>query len=322
MKFQMSILRDLAYGAAAQGVNFNDLCRKSGVDPRDFNDAQRMIDWEFAPQIWDNIVALSGDQFAGLHMGQQVRPSVFGMMGHLLQTCKDLHEVLDSIVRFGDTWSSIFKFSLKKNEATTEFHFAPVILYQEKYPVSARQATEMAISGTLSLLQVLSGTTIVPDKLYIPFDKKDVQAYRSVCNCEISLHATQTYFIFAKHKLDASVLSHDRSLFFMFQSLLEDVQKKLGEGTTFSQKIFHSLVADFKGQVPPIEVIASKFYLNTRTFQRKLAAERTTYRQLCQRLQKELSSIILKKSDRSYQEVAELLGFADHTTLRRAMKRN
>ncbi|PSR54983.1 hypothetical protein AHMF7605_16465 [Adhaeribacter arboris] len=69
MKFQMSILRDLVYGAAARGVNFNQLCDRAGIRPDALNEAEQMIDWETAPYLWDHIVDLSGDAFAGLHMG-------------------------------------------------------------------------------------------------------------------------------------------------------------------------------------------------------------------------------------------------------------
>ncbi len=99
----MSILRDLVYEAAARGVNFNLLCEKAGIQPDTLNEAEQMIDWETAPYLWDHIVDLNQDEFAGLHMGQDVRPSVFGIMGHLLQTCRNLQEVLEAIVKYGNT---------------------------------------------------------------------------------------------------------------------------------------------------------------------------------------------------------------------------
>jgi AraC-like DNA-binding protein len=320
MKIQMSILRDLIYGAAARGVNFNLLCEKAGVAPAHLNDAEEMVHWETAPYLWDQIIELSGDDFAGLHMGQDVRPSIFGIMGHLLQTCKNLEEVLEAIAKYGDTWSSVFKFSLKKEGSSVYFFFDPVLLYATKYPISARQGTEMTVSGTLRLLQILSGRNIYPEKLYLAFPKKISDEYFGICQCEVVFAATQSYFFFSKNDLQTPVLSHDRSLFFLFNRLLEQKQKQLAGENTFSEQVQRVLVKEFKGQIPPIDVIASSMCMNTRAFQRKLLADNTTYRKLGQELQKELAQAIMKNADKKVSDVALLMGYADHTTFRRAMK--
>ncbi len=321
MEFQMSILRDLVYGAATRGVNFNLLCEKAGIQPDALNEAEQMIDWETAPYLWDYIVELSGDEFAGLHMGQDVRPSVFGMMGHLLQTCQNLQEVLEAIVKYGNTWSTIFKFSIKKNGPTVCFYFEPVLLYAAKYPVSARQSTDIALSGTLRLLYILSGKSIYPQKLYLAYPKKDGKPYHEICRCDISFNAAQNYFVFHQDQLKVPVLSHDRSLFLLFNRLLEQKQKHLEHENTFAQRVQRILITEFKGQIPPIDVMASRLCLNTRSLQRKLAADHTTYRKLGQTLQKQLSSEMMKNQNKKVNDIALLMGYADHTTFRRAFKK-
>jgi AraC-like DNA-binding protein len=321
MKYQMSILRDLVYGAAARGVNFHLLCEKVGIKPDTLNEAEQLIDWETAPYLWDYIVELSGDEFAGLHMGQEVRPSVFGILGHLLQTCRNLQQVLEAIVKYGNTWSEIFQFSIQKNGSFVYFYFEPILLYSTKYPISARQSTDIALSGTLRLFYILSGRNTYPQKLYLAYPKKDSTPYQKICQCEINFNAAQSYFIFHQDQLKVPVLSHDRSLFFLFNGLLEQKQKHLENENTFAEQVQRILITEFKGQIPPIDVMASRLCLNTRSFQRKLSAENTTYRKVCQSLQKQLSWEMMKDRNKKIDDVALLMGYADHTTFRRAFNK-
>jgi AraC-like DNA-binding protein len=321
MKFQMSILRDIIYGAADQGVDFNRLCNDLKISPESLNDAEQMIDWELAPYLWDHIVNFSGDQAIGLRMGKNLRPSLFGIMGHLLQTCKDLREVLEALARYGDTWSTIFTLRVEQRDSLVHFYFNPVLLYKEKYPVSAKQATDLGISGTLSLLELLSGKKVHPQKLYVPYPKHEGAAYYPVCQCEVSFDSPASYFVFHESQLRTPVLSHDRSLFFMFTTLLEKKQKELEHNETFAEHVQHILISEFKGQVPPIAVVAARMCLTTRSFQRRLSADHTTYRKLCKNLQKTLASAMMQKSNRRISDVASLMGYADHTTFRRAFNK-
>ncbi|PSR54984.1 hypothetical protein AHMF7605_16470 [Adhaeribacter arboris] len=242
-------------------------------------------------------------------------------MGHLLQTCRDVQEVLEAIVKYGNTWSTIFKFSIKKINSAVYFYFDPVLLYTAKYPLSARQSTDIALSGTLRLLYILSGRNIYPEKLYLAYPKMDSKAYQKICQCEVSFNAAQSYFVFHPDQLKVPVLSHDRSLFFLFNSLLEQKQKHLENENSFAEKVQRIILTEFKGQIPPIDVMASRLCLNTRSLQRKLAADNTTYRKLCQNLQKHLSSAIMKNQNKKVSDVALLMGYADHTTFRRAFNK-
>jgi AraC-like DNA-binding protein len=321
MKVQMSILRDIIYGASNQGVDFNWLCNQLNIRPESLNDAEQMVDWELVPYLWDHIVNFSGDQAIGLRMGHDLRPSLFGIMGHLLQTCKDLREVLEALACYGDTWSTIFTLHVEQHGSLVHFYFNPVPLYKEKYPVSARQATDLGISGTLRLLELLSGKKIHPQKLYVPYLKHEGAVYYPVCQCEVSFNSPASYFVFHESQLSTPVLSHDRSLFFMFTTLLEQKQKELEHNQTFAEQVQHILISEFKGQVPQIDVVAARMCLTTRSFQRRLAADHTTYRKLCQHVLKTLASAMMRKSNRRISDVASLTGYADHTTFRRAFKK-
>jgi AraC-like DNA-binding protein len=142
-----------------------------------------------------------------------------------------------------------------------------------------------------------------------------------ICRCAISFNAAQSYYVFHQDQLKVPVLSHDRSLFFLFNRLLEQKQKHFENENTFAQQVQWILITECKGQIPLIAVMTSRLRLNTGALKRKLAAENTTYRKLGQNHQKQLSREMMKNQNKKVNEVALLMGYAEHTTFRRAFKK-
>ncbi len=104
----------------------------------------------------------------------------------------------------------------------------------------------------------------------------DNKPYQKICQCDVSFSADQSYFVFHQDQLKVPVLSHYRGLFFLFNSLLEQKQKHLENESSFPEKGQRIIITEFKDQIYPIDVIASRLCLNTRLFQRTLAADNTT----------------------------------------------
>lgn len=320
MQFQMSIIRDMIYGAASHGANFHQLCQKAGVTPKELNDSERMVDWEFSPHLWEYISDMTGDPLIGLHIGQEARPTGYGMIGYLLQACSTLGEAMEAVCRFNDTFSTIFRYSMEYKGDLVMQYMQPNALWTGKYPGSARQATDITKSSSIRVLGLLSGRNIRPVKALFSSPKQHADEYRRVLQCELEFNAPLNGLVFERSVLDIPVASHDESLFTLFNSLLMEKQKKLAVRKTFAEELRLVLLVDFKGQAPPIDVIASHMNMNTRTFQRRLAAENNSFRNVCHDLRKELALAIMQHDNKNVNEVAVLLGYADHTSFRRAFK--
>ncbi|MCF0052429.1 AraC family transcriptional regulator [Dyadobacter sp. LJ53] len=320
MKFQLSIIRDMIYEAVAHGVKLDELCRRTGVKAADLNDTDRLVDWEFAPHLWDDIVELTGDELIGLHMGRRMRPTAYGMIGFLLQTCKDVKEVLHSISQYNETFSSIYTYTLELQPDRAVLYMEPDALWAAKYPTSARQASDIGKSSAVYILRTLTGKKLTPVHAFFSHGRMHADGYRKVLECELTFNAPRDGLVFRRSDMDLAVLGHDVSLFTLFESLLLEKQKQLSAGKSFSEVIRTSILSSFKGQIPPIDIIAAHLKMHTRTFQRRLSAEKMSYRSVCNDLRRELALAIIAQSDKSINEIAELLGYADHTSFRRAFK--
>lgn len=86
------------------------------------------------------------------------------------------------------------------------------------------------------------------------------------------------------------------------------------------ERIKHIVISKFDGQITHIDIVASQLCMTTRTLQRKLTEEKTSYRKICQALRSELVSEILKTGKLKKRELAALLGYADADSFNRAFK--
>ncbi|MBO9155219.1 AraC family transcriptional regulator [Chitinophaga sp. GCM10012297] len=320
MEFQVSIIRDMLYGAAEHGANFHQLCRRAGIDPETLKDAEKMVPWEYSPYLWDHIVEMTGDPLIGLHIGQETRPTAYGMIGYLLQACGTFGEVITAVSGFNNTFSSIFRYTAEIKGDLVYQYMEPMPLWWSKYPVSAQQGADVGKSSALRTFNLLTGQHARPLKALFTCSKNNVEEYRRVLQCELVFNAPRDGMVFPRAVMDAPVLSHDQSLFALFNNLLTEKQQKLASRKTFSEELRLALLTDFKGQAPPIHVAASHLGMNTRTFQRRLAEESSSYRAVCSDLRKELALAILENDKKNINEIALLLGYADHTSFRRAFK--
>jgi len=316
---QVSIMRDLIYGAVSHGASLQALCQRMGIDPHLLTDAEKHMDWEAAARFWDAAVEMTGDEQLGLHMGLHVGASSFGVLGYLSLSCRTLEEALQAIVRFNDTLSTIFKYKLEFSEGLVHVCFEPLPLYEKMYPESARQAVEISASSFAMQMNRLTGKNLRPVVVELVYPKRAPEEYERVLRAPVKFNARRSAITITQEQYKAPILSHDKSLFALFNAMLVKKQNALSGENTLSEKIRSLLLFDFNGQVPALEIMASHLSLTSRTLQRKLTEEGTSYRALSHQLRKELATEMLNTNLKK-QEIASLLGYTDDSTLRRQVK--
>ncbi|QHT68607.1 AraC family transcriptional regulator [Rhodocytophaga rosea] len=320
MKVQNSILRTIIYGAVKHGAPFGPLCQRIGVDPTELNDAEKLLDWEVSSVAWDYAVEMSGDPLLALHMGEENNLSAFGMLGYLVQSCSTLEEAFEFIVRYNNTLTDVFHFSTQKGRQEYIFHFNPVPQYRNKFPESSRQAVELMMSSLIRVFYFLTGKKVSPLRAHLAYPKRNVPEYERILQTKVIFDAESNCVVCRAEDMSLPIISYDKSLYSFFNLLLTEKQQTLSLQKSFSDQIKDVLLSGFGGQIPPIEVVAARMNMSLRTFQRRLAEEKITFRQITNDLRKELALSLMDKRHSKKADVAQLLGYADLSSFQRAYK--
>ncbi|HEX5168310.1 MAG TPA: AraC family transcriptional regulator [Cyclobacteriaceae bacterium] len=315
----MPIIQGILYGAAQRGARLSELCQAIGIAPEDLGDSETKVPFEQSCQTWEHAVRLTGDNLLGLHLGETSTASVLGMVGNLMQSSPDLLSAFEELTHFISVATDMVHFGVKKKGDEVTLTYKPALLWVRTYPVGARHSMEQSMSGTLHVFSLMAATKTRP--LRATFSHKragDLAEYQRVFGDHLQFNASANQLVFAKSDLLKPVISHDRSLFTIFQRMLRE--KKSNKHQTRSDQIRQLVRTDFQGQIPSLEVIADRMNMVPRTLQRRLSDEGTTFRLLLAGLQKELATELLK-SNGSVSQVANLLGYSDPSAFRRAFKK-
>jgi len=98
-------------------------------------------------------------------------------------------------------------------------------------------------------------------------------------------------------------------------------EKKTGQHKTYKSRLREIILNEFKGQIPPIEILAAKLNLTVRSLQRKLVDEGVSFRKLSILIRKEVASQLLNSGTLKVKEVARLMGYSEASAFRRAAKK-
>lgn len=321
MHAQMPILRDIIYGAVARGADLKEVCAALDIDPGHLNESERLVPFKPAAEVWDVTLLQTQDPLLGLHLGEEIGPGILGMLGYMMQNSRTLYEALVLVEKFNSLHSTMLKYILREGNGTLIIHYEPAIQWQHTYPESVRQSIEMAMSGLLSIFRILCGKNISPVKVDLAYPVRSIQEYERIFQSAIKFNARQNSLTFSIDSLKTAVNGYDKSLFAFFNDTLEKKLETLNSSKPFSAKITHMVVADFKGRMPSIEIAASHLSMTTRSLQRKLKDEQTSYRELAAVFKKQLAEAILSKKDFRVGEVAGILGYSDSSAFRKALKK-
>lgn len=321
MNAQMSILRDVIYASAAHGADFKKVCDELGLAPHELNDSETRVPFDTAARLWDVVIEHTKDPLLALHLGEELTPTILGMIGYLMQSSRTLQESFLMVVKFWELFTTMSILSIEEQDGYVMISDESVLIWQRQYPESARQSVELALSGVMKLFKMLSGKRINPVKVEFAYPSRSVNEYEKIFQAPIHFNGKRNTLFFNKSDLLMPVISYDKSLFEFFNRTLENKLTSLYLDEKFADRLKQMFISDFKGRTPSIEIAASNLNMTARSLQRRLKEENTTYRAVVEDLRKELAQTIMRRPDFRLGEVAELLGYSDSSSFRKAYKK-
>jgi AraC-like DNA-binding protein len=316
------IFRNLIYGAVAQGANLQRLCAAAGLGPADLHQTdQRVEGLARVTRLWEEILAQTGDEAFGLHHGSQFSGFQGGLVTYLIQNSPTLKDAALAFVTFQAQLSGWFTYRLTWTGVEAVYEITVDPRWVHASPHTARHATEVIMGYKQQMMKVLTGRRVVPLRVELGYASPIPAAeYERVLGCPVRLDQQQTRLFYRKEDFDLPVLAYDQSLHVLFSRLVAEKAKAMDQQLGFSEQVRQILVRDFKGQPPPVEVIAVHLNLSVRSFQRKLSEEGNTYRSVCNGLKKELAVNLLEHTDAKVTVISEVLGYAEPSAFLRAFK--
>lgn len=323
MYIQTSIVRQNVYKAAEFGADFAELCRRLNLTPDILANGEAYLPYSPGKEhdFWTHALELTKDPCLGLHMGQSLdRYNTFGILGMLAGASKTIGEAMEVVARYNETWSGVMQYRLTVDGEEAGFEMTPLAIWETSNLESARQAVDMSISGWLTAINQLSQRKVTPLRTELKYEKRFEREYKAVLQSPMRFHMPLNRMVFSKADIETPLISHDPTLIAAFEHIVREKQRQYDSRNTISARVRQILLSVFHGQITNIDVIADSLFMTTRTLQRKLAEEKTSYREICNSLRRDLTTDLLKAGKTNKAQVASMLGYHDTSSFNKAFR--
>jgi AraC-like DNA-binding protein len=318
----VQILRIIIYAAAARGGDLQKLTLAAGLRPEQLQHSDHKVEG-VTPVInlWEETLSATGDDCFGLHLGERYNPSMLGLLGYLIQSCRtvgDAYELLEKYQELISGWIS-YRFEKKENHCEISFKVSP--LWQKTSPHTAKQAIEMAMSGSLMCHKMLAQFPNPPISAELSYPRTSSLAeYERVFGCTVSFEKENNKLVFDASFAERQLFNYNESLYSSFSQMLNEKAALTALNESFTKQLQRIIVRDFQGQVPKLEIISAHMNLSERSLQRKLHDEKESYRSVSLGLKKEFAFNLLKNSNATIHTISEVLGYTEPSAFHRAFK--
>jgi len=267
--------------------------------------------------IWAAAERLSDHPFFGLLMGQRVRPSYFHAAAYVAMTSENLMKAYESFMHYMPLISEGAKMSMAFEGDKVWIYFKPL---PDNQPFSRHQH-ESFIALILTFSRWLVGDDdLSPTDISFVHEKgPDVTEYHRLFSLVPRFNQLLTGIQFEKKLLKRPLVESDRGLNALHKAHADQLLAA-HSNTSWEAKVIQVIVSQGQYNLSR-EQVADHLNVSTRTLQRRLKEEGTTYLDVMDEQRKRKAQDLICKTDKSLKEVALQLGFSETSTFYRACHR-
>jgi AraC-like DNA-binding protein len=299
------------------GCHADAVFRGAGLDPALLTDPRARYPIERVAAAWEAASAAVRDPCFGLEAVDAWRPSDYHAMGYAMLASRSLRRALERLARYFriindqagvelvETPQSL---GLRYLAPPTGFGLAPL---QEM----ARWASILGICRTL-YDGPLDPVEVAMRQPAPPCPERIDACFR----CPVRFAQAATGIAFDKQVADRLLVASNRELAAANDRIAIEYLGRLQRDDVLS-RVKAAILDHLPSGLPNDEHIAQALHMSTRTLQRKLKDEGTTFSDAIESVRRELAEAYIRDQNLSFTEISFLLGFGDTSSFTRAFKR-
>jgi len=298
------------------GANPEQVVKSVGLGLNAFEDLEYLVPYTSMGELLARCVQATRCEHFGLLVGQQIIASGLGLLGFLMQSAHTVRDALEDYMSFA---------GLQDQGAVSLLNsINGVTLLSYSIFVEDVQAEEQIYDGTMAghqnIMRGLCGKSFKPTEILLSRPRpKDTTPYDRFFRGPIRYNSEYNAIAFHTRCLDAAPVRTDPLL---YDFLKHEVEKKHAEQPqTFAEKIRPVLRRLLVAQACTLAETAAHLGLHSRTLNRRLQAEGTTFLAEVEAARYLMARQFLLGSTQSIAEIASIIGYSDTSAFTHAFRR-
>ncbi len=267
-------------------------------------------------QLWHRAMQENRDPLLGLKVGGALPLQAMNILAMLLGHSSNIEEALAMTVRFHGLVSSNGRFYLAKAGGGSKLVYEPAPC---AIPIHAGHV-DCVIGAYLSMLRRCAPAQAMPYRIALPGVTGASRAdYEALLGTEVVLGKSQANLFFSPAALSLSWPASDAALFRLARSRAEAMLQAQGRSHALVDHVL-AAIADHDFANASCEKIARALDLSTRTLQRRLAKEKTSFRELLETARMDEAVQLLADPELTIASLAHRLGYAEPSAFSHAVR--
>lgn len=260
--------------------------------------------------------ALTRQPALGLHIGLDIRPTLYGNLGFALVSASSVREALEVAIRFGPIITTALRLRLRVEGRT-----ASVILDEEADFGSARDI--VVIATLVSVRQVgmlLAATDVNTTVVEIALPEPSYSSELAAANLPMRFNAPVHRLVFDARSLDVPYTMANPTALSVASDHCQRDLDRIGRPARRVDAV-RMLLARADNRCESLEEVAAALHQSTRTLKRQLAAEGASFSAIRDRELRDRAITLVRSSSLSLPQIAQRLGYSHVTSFERAFRR-
>jgi AraC-like DNA-binding protein len=297
------------------GVSVDAVLRRAGL-PQAFADQPRvLLSTKELFALWRAVAEVSANPAIGLLLGTENRIERFHPNSLAALSSANFGAAVDQMARYKQlTCPEEITQEKDDEEWSIQFRW---LLADEVEPLVL---IECCFAWVLSIARHGTGTRMSPLRVEFVQPRAHIKTIERHFGCSIVCGVSRNAIVFRAADAQRSFVTRNAELLAMLAPQFEEELKQANKDENFVERVRTAIQQKLTGRRPTIEDIAGALHVSSRTLQRRLQDEGSSFQRVLDEARHHLARHYLNNSVLELNEAAYLLGYEDGNSFVRAFR--
>jgi AraC-like DNA-binding protein len=264
---------------------------------------------------WAELIRATGNPQIALDIAKSTPPGAFGIVEYVCRASPTLGDALRQWVRYLNLLDDAVEVALAIDDDRAYLR----VVRESEAPAPASH--ELCFALVAKYASELSTVPLRPIAVeFVHPAPGDPAPYRAFFGAPVTFSAAETQLVLPRSALASHLVSADPSLLAILTRAADDIQRKTTSEPLVTAQVKRVLRDALRTDDANVEHVAKQLGLTTRSLQRRLKDENTSFQTVRESIRRELATRYLDEN-LSIAEISFLLGFSEPSAFFRAFKR-
>ncbi len=258
-----------------------------------------------------------GDPAIGMRMATAAKPASFSDLGFVAIFASTIGEMMQSIVNIQGFRQNVWKVELDITGRPAKLRWN----VSDSDAHRLESCLEFSAASYAHLYTSALPTRMAPQMMYLRHQPRFSEAtYAELLGCPVVFGAQETRMEFSRSQFGLPLPRACPLLQHRIQETYAQAVRWMAEGRRYTALSFLYLASELNKSPLKLERLAASFAMSERSLRRKLVEEGYPFRQLLEKVRRDLCDLYRMEGSRTMGEVAEQLGYSELSAFTRAHK--